>query len=201
LGFGIFDLGGLTIDYSSLKQLIDDGFVPGPPADYACRPACVFLLLYNRDEPYFLAIQKSDTDGYPWCNQVALPGGHIEKYDASPIDAAYREVQEEVNIPRGQIEFIGSIGHYQTINDRDIQVFVGLWNGQGPVRYESAEISRILEIPVREILQTHIANHYHDRIPDVSELTYPFQDVVIWGVTARILHHFIELIFPLMNNP
>jgi 8-oxo-dGTP pyrophosphatase MutT (NUDIX family) len=158
----------------------------------------VFLLLYNKDEPYFLAIQKSDNDGYPWRNQVALPGGHIEKYDASPVDAAYREVQEEVNIPRSQIELIGSIGHYQTINDRDIQVFVGLWNGQGPVRYESAEISRVLEIPVRTILQTHISNHYHDRIPDVSELTYPFQDVVIWGVTARILHQFIELTFPLL---
>ena len=191
----------MKIDYASLKQLIDDASVPGPPADITYRPACVFLLLYNKDEPYFLAIQKSDTESYPWRNQIALPGGHVEKYDADPIDAAYREVQEEINIPRGQIELIGSTGHYQTINDRDIQVFVGLWNGQGPLHYDSAEISRILEIPVRKILQTHIANYYHGRIPDVSELSYPFQDVVIWGVTARILHHFIELIFPLLNNP
>ena len=198
MGFSI--IGGVTIELSSLKQIIDNATLPGPPAQFAYRPACVFLLLYNKDEPYFLAIQKSDNDGYPWRNQIALPGGHIEKYDAGPIDAAYREVQEEVNIPRSQIDFIGSIGHYQTINDRDIEVFVGLWDGQGPLRYESAEISRVLEIPVRQILQTHITNHYHDRIPDVAELTYPFQDVVIWGVTARILHQFIEFIFPLLKN-
>ena len=36
------------------------------------------------------------------------------------------------------------------------------------------------------------------RFPDVHELRYPFEDVEVWGATARILHHFIELLYPLI---
>lgn len=188
------------IDLLRLKQLIAEADSPGPPADASYRSACVFLLLFNRREPHLLAIQKSDTEGYPWRNQVALPGGHVDKADAGPVEAAFREVAEEVNISRRQVEFIGSAGHFQTINHRDIQVFVGIWNGKGPLRCEPAEIARILEIPVKTLVQTHIAKKYHGRIPGVRELTYPFQDVVIWGVTARILHHCIELAYPLLES-
>ncbi|PIE63504.1 MAG: coenzyme A pyrophosphatase, partial [Desulfobacterales bacterium] len=40
----------------------------------------------------------------------------------------------------------------------------------------------------------HRQNGYAGRQPDVKELTYPFQDIVIWGVTAKILHHLIEVV-------
>lgn len=161
----------------------------------------MFLLLFNSQDPHILAIQKADTEGYPWRNQVALPGGHLERKDSSPIEAAYRELKEELNITRDQVEFMGSIGHFQTvIKHRDIEVFVGLWNRQETVHYDSKEISRILEIPLRTLYQNHLANNYHGRIPDSRELQYSFQNIVIWGATARIVHHFIELIFPLLEK-
>jgi len=189
------------IDFSGLKQLIDDAAMPGPAMVANYRSACVFLLLFNREETHFLAIQKSDHDDYPWRNQVALPGGHIERNDAGPVEAAFRELEEEVNIPRNQVELIGSLGHFQTIiKPRDIEVFVGWWNGKGPIRYDSVEISRVLEIPLKKLIQTHVANGYHGRNPGVKELTYPFLDVVIWGASARILHHFIEIIYPLLER-
>ena len=163
-------------------------------------PACVFLLLFNRPGPYILAIQKSDTEGYPWRNQVALPGGHIESTDAGPVAAAFRELEEELNISKDQVDFIGSLGHFQTLTrPRDIEAFIGLWNGKGPVRYDATEIARILEIPLKTLVGIHQAKRYHDRQPD-RELEYPFEDVVIWGATAKILHHFIELIYPLIEN-
>jgi coenzyme A diphosphatase NUDT7 len=30
--------------------------------------------------------------------------------------------------------------------------------------------------------------------PNIMELTYPYEDILIWGVTAKILHHMIEII-------
>lgn len=39
----------------------------------------------------------------------------------------------------------------------------------------------------------------HNRIPDAHELRYPFEDVVIRRATARILHHFIEILFPMLK--
>lgn len=173
---------------------------PGPSPDNRLRCACVFLLLFNKDDPHCLAIQKSDTDGYPWRNQVALPGGHIDKTDASPLDAAYRELEEEVNIPPNQVELIGSLGHFQTLTKpRDIEAFVGWWNEEGPVSYDPVEISRVLEIPLKSLIETHVAHGYHGRQFGVKELTYPFRDVVIWGASARIFHHFIERIYPMLE--
>jgi 8-oxo-dGTP pyrophosphatase MutT (NUDIX family) len=188
------------IEFADLKAIIRTNPAPQAPATGAYKPACVFLLLFNREAPHVLAIQKTDTEGYPWSNQVALPGGHLDEEDASPLDGAFRELEEEMNIARSQVRLLGSIGHFQTINRRDIEVFAGLWNGVGPVQHDPAEISRVLEIPVEVLVRTHIANGYHDRVPDVDELKYPFEDVVVWGATARILHHFIELLYPLVES-
>ena len=164
-------------------------------------PACVFLLLFDRPDPHILAIQKSDTEGYPWRNQVALPGGHVESTDAGPVAAAFRELEEELNISQDQVDFVGSLGHFQTLTKpRDIEAFIGLWNGQGSLRLDAREIARILEIPLKTLVGIHRAKRYHGRRMDTHEIEYPLDDVVIWGATAKILHRFIELIYPLVGH-
>ena len=184
------------IDSDCLKQIIRNAQLPKPPVDAAYKPTCVFLLLFGQKNSRILAIQKADTEGYPWRNQVALPGGHVEHTDASPVEAAYRELEEELKITRHQVELIGSMGHFQTINQKDIEVFIGLWSGEGPVRFDTDEISRILEVPLKEIVKTHIVAGFHNRTPPTDDLEYPLKDAVIWGVTARILHQFMELLYP-----
>ena len=191
-------LSGLDID--QLKNIIGKNSMPGPPPPGPFKPTSVFLLLFNLAEPHLLAIQKTDSEGYPWRNQVALPGGHLEEDDASPLEGAYRELAEETKIGREQVELIGSLGHYQTINGRDIEAFIGVWDATGPVECDSSEIARILEIPLKTLIETHHAAEFHSRIPNIDELRYPFEDVVIWGATARILHHLIELLYPLFGS-
>lgn len=184
----------MQISYSNLKHIIRKATPPEPPAN-RYQPTCVFLLLYDKNgKPHILFIQKTDNEGYPWRNQVALPGGHVDESDASPKAAAFRELKEEVCIPEEQVEFIGSIGHFQTINHKDIEVFAGLWNGEGPVCCDPSEIARVLEVPLEALVCTHRRKNFHGRIPDLYELTYPLEDAVIWGATARILHCFIELL-------
>ena len=196
----IFTGGFETIDYPRLKEIIVNSRPNGSPADDCRVPACVFLLLFNRPDPHILAIQKSDTEGYPWRNQVALPGGHVESSDAGPLAAAFRELEEELNISKDQVDFIGSLGYFQTLTQpRDIEAFIGLWNGKGSVRFDTTEIARILEIPLQTLVGIHQAKRYHDRHTDTREPEYPFGDVVIWGATAKIIHHFIKLIYPLVH--
>ena len=188
------------LNVSQLKAIILNQATPEPPAPGPHKPTCVFLLVFNLAEPHILAIQKTDSEGYPWRNQVALPGGHLEKEDASPLEGAFRELEEETRISRDQVDLLGSLGHYQTINGRDIEAFVGIWDGTGPVRYDPSEIARVLNIPLRALVQTHHVGNFHNRIPSIDELRYPFEDVVIWGATARILHHLIELLYPLFGS-
>ncbi|MGD8991722.1 MAG: CoA pyrophosphatase [Desulfobacterales bacterium] len=189
-----------SIDYRRIKAIIHNSDPIGFTAHDTRRPACVFLLLFNRPDPHILAIQKSDTEGYPWRNQVALPGGHMENSDTSAVATAFRELEEELTISKDQVDLIGSLGHFQTLTrPRDIQAFVGYWSGKGPVRFDPNEIARVLEIPLKTLIKTHRIKNYHQTMPDVRELEYHFKDIVIWGATARILYHFIELIDPLIN--
>lgn len=164
------------------------------------RPASVSLLLFDPEQPRLLAIQKTDTEGYPWRNQVALPGGHRDRADASALATALRELEEELDIPPAQVEMIGSLGRFQTIAQREVEAFIGIWSGRGPVRYDATEIARVLEIPVDSLVRTHCKRHYTGRLPDVRELLYPYQDVVIWGLTAKIVHRFIERLLPVIQN-
>jgi len=167
---------------------------PAPPPAQGYVSTSVFLLIFNQSgQPFMLAVVKADTDGYPWANQVALPGGHVDDADSGPLDAAFRELQEEVGISPDQVTCIGSIGHFQTISSKDIEVFLGIWNNhENPVNHDIREISKILKLPIAQLLDIHVSRQYCKRSPDVFELLYPVQDVVIWGVTARILHHFLE---------
>ncbi len=179
-----------------LKRLLNTAKIPAIPKNETFEYTSVFLLVFTQDEtPFFLAILKADNPGYPWRNQVALPGGHVDKNDKSSLDAAYREVKEEVGIHRNQIELIGSMGHFQTIAQKDIEVFMGIWDGnKDTLSYDPKEISQILEIPIADFLKTHLSSHFEGRIPNIEELLYPFKDVVVWGVTARIFHYFFELL-------
>jgi len=187
----------MIVDKASLKEIIDRTSHPlPPPQDFGYQSACVFLLLFNPSDPRILAIQKRDTEGYPWRNQVALPGGHIDKNDTSSLGAAYRELEEEVGIKPSDVDHLGSIGHFQTILKKDIEAFVGIWNEKGTLHFDTGEISRILQLPLRELVDFHQSNDFSGRIPDIGELIYPVKDVTVWGLTARIFHYLIELLHP-----
>jgi len=191
----------MVLDTVCLQSLVRAAKIPESPAYGKLDATCVFLLLFGEERARcILAIQKSDSQGYPWRNQVALPGGHIDPADSSPEAAAYRELEEELRIPPGQVDLIGSLGHFQTTNQKVIEAFVGVWTGEGPVRYDPAEIARVLEIPLIRLVDIHRRRNFHGRIPDIRELRYPFEDVEIWGATARILHFFIELLYPIYRS-
>lgn len=189
----------MTFDILRLKETLDSASLSRSPVGNQYRSACVFLLLFELSNPHLLAILKTDSEGYPWRNQVALPGGHMDEQDNTPLETAFRELEEELAIPKDQVETLGTTGHFQTINHVDIQVFVGLWNGKGPIHYDTNEIARVLKIPFKVLFKTHVNSHYHEGDPNLVHLIYPFQDVEIWGATAKILHHFMELAYPLLE--
>ena len=187
----------MALDAFCLRFLLRTAKISESPAYRNLDATCVFLLLFGDErDRHLLAIQKSDSHGYPWRNQVALPGGHIDPADSSPEAAVFRELEEELRIPPEQVDFIGTLGHFQTTNQKDIQAFVGLWNGEGPVRFDPVEIARVLEIPLIRLIDIHCRRNFHRRFPDTRELRYPFENVEIWGATARILHFFIEMLYP-----
>ncbi len=165
------------------------------------RKAAVFLLLCDLEtDPSIFAILKADNKGYPWANQVALPGGRVDETDLTSKHTVYRELEEEVKITKPHVQFLGSIGHFMTISNTEIEVFTGVWDCIETIDFDTYEIARVLKLPIIELCDVHNRKKFYGRVPDYSELMYPVDDVVVWGATARILHYFLELVTPCYSN-
>ena len=180
--------------FDALSRAVIESDHPGPPPEDMFKPTSVMALMEFDLSPNLIFIQKADVKGYPWRNQMAFPGGHVDKKDNSPKAAALRELEEEVGIIAGNVSVMGSLGHFQTLRNKDIQAFTGVWNQKDRIAHDREEISRVFQIPFAHLARVHREKGYANRRPGMMELTYPFEDVVIWGVTAKIVHHLIEVV-------
>lgn len=151
-------------------------------------------------DPELIFIQKADIEGYPWRNQMAFPGGHSDPQDVDRSETAFRELEEELGIPPHDVEYIGSIGHFMTLKNKEIEAFVGIWKKNEDIYFDESEISRVFQIPISHLMTRHRSAGYVGSLPDIMTLTYPYDDVVIWGVTAKIVHHLLEILLPFVTH-
>jgi len=180
--------------FDHIKEAIQASPHPGPPEAGMYQPTSVMALFSFTEVLTLLFIQKADVPGYPWANQMAFPGGHQEEKDSSALQTALRELEEETAISQKDIDIVGTIGHFQTINNKDIEAFTGICNKNGTIHYDTDEISRVFHIPFDHLMNIHKEKGFHKGNPNIMQLTYPYEDVLIWGVTAKILYHLIEVL-------
>ena len=186
----------MIVDRPSLQGALSRNEQPATrvPSDYEQDAVC--LLMFNRGETMILAIQKADTEGYHWRDQIALPGGAIDATDRSATDAALRELKEELGIKRSTVQVLGSLGHFQTDSSKnDLEVIVAHWGQPSDVHPDGREIARVLELSLSDLVELHVKAGFRARPGSEigDELVYSLADARIWGVTARILHGFLEL--------
>lgn len=180
---------------NKIKSAIRNGNHPDPPVSDTFQQTSVIVLLMFNQETELMFIQKADVKGYAWANQMAFPGGHKDKNDASTKETALRELSEEMGISKDNVEVVGSLGHFQTINNKNIEAWIGIWNQKDVLAVDTSEISRVFNIPLKYLIQLHKEKGCHAKeTPNVMQLAYPFEDVLIWGVTAKIVYHLIEML-------
>ena len=77
------------------------------------RPAAVLVCVVDHPEPTVLLTQRAQhLPNHP--GQISFPGGKIDKADASPLDAALREADEEIGLDRDHVEPLGYLDLYMT---------------------------------------------------------------------------------------
>jgi 8-oxo-dGTP pyrophosphatase MutT (NUDIX family) len=181
----------MVINSKKLETIVLENKHPKKPSYEGLRFASVALMIPRDSKDKILGILKADNKRYAWGNQVALPGGHIDKSDKTPMHAAIREVNEELGLKN--VELKGSIGHFMTIKNVCVEAFAGYYDETEEIIPLESEIAKVLEIPIDHLMETHIEKGFSGREPKLEELLYPYEDVIIWGLTARIIHHFLEI--------
>jgi 8-oxo-dGTP pyrophosphatase MutT (NUDIX family) len=160
------------------------------------RPAAVLIPVVAHDEPSVLLTQRA-AHLNSHAGQISFPGGKIDAEDASPLDAALREADEEVGLRRDFIEPVGYLPVYGTAFGFRILPTLARVRPGFELRINPGEVDSVFEVPLSFLMDP--ANHQlHSREFRGAERFYyamPFEERYIWGATAGILRELYEIIY------
>ncbi len=154
--------------------------------------AAVTLLL-TESENKILLVERKERLGDPWSGQMAFPGGHFQRDDGTLLNTAVREAKEEVGVDlEGRL--IGRLADVVPKNRPGMLVasFVSLWYEKPKIQLSKEELENHFWIELEELEKSYRLR----TIPLLNrELkSYLCAGHVVWGLTARILEMFFELI-------
>jgi 8-oxo-dGTP pyrophosphatase MutT (NUDIX family) len=160
--------------------------------------AAVLVPIVDHGEAFLVFAQRTEGVGHH-AGQISFPGGRIDPGDADDWQAALREAEEEVGLTPGRVEALGPLDDTETFAT---QFVITPWVGvvRGPVAWQpdGHEIAKVIEVPVAALLAQgcfRVETWERDGVArDVY--FYDYQDVVIWGATARILKQYLDLVEP-----
>jgi 8-oxo-dGTP pyrophosphatase MutT (NUDIX family) len=160
------------------------------------RPAAVLIPVIDRPQPTVLLTQRA-AHLNDHAGQISFPGGKIDTTDASPLDTALREADEEVGLKREFIDPIGYLDLYGTSFGFRILPTVARVRPGFTLRVNASEVDDAFEVPLAFLMNP--ANHQlHSKEFRGMERFYyamPYGERYIWGATAGILRVLYERIF------
>jgi 8-oxo-dGTP pyrophosphatase MutT (NUDIX family) len=159
-------------------------------AEESQRLSAVLLLLYCRDgEPHIVFTKRTDKVAVHK-GQVSFPGGAAEDYDATLLDTALRETQEEIGVKIDGTSVIARLDDALAWGSNfKMSPFVAFLKEQPVFAPDPFEVAEVFDVPIR---------HLHEVTPNTgaeSASPYPefrYNGHVIWGATGRILKQFLE---------
>jgi 8-oxo-dGTP pyrophosphatase MutT (NUDIX family) len=162
-------------------------------------PASVLLPIVVREQGLTLLLTQRTEHLTDHGGQVSLPGGRVEPSDASAIDTALRETEEEVGLARRHVEVIGSLPDYFTGTGFHVTPVVAIVHPPFELCADPFEVAEIFEVPLAFLMDGMNHQRRTAEFPNgVGKRTFyamPYERFFIWGATAgmlRNLFHFMR---------
>ena len=160
------------------------------------RPAAVLVPIVAHAEPTVILTQR--TAHLPeHAGQVSFPGGKIDPDDATPLDAALRETEEEIGLDRRFVEPVGYLDLYMTTLGYRIVPTVARVAPGFRLELNRSEVDDAFEVPLAFLMAEENHKLHSREWKGMTRTVYamPFGERQIWGVTAGILRNLYERIY------
>lgn len=149
--------------------------------------------------------------------EVCFPGGKVDRTDRDAQHTAIRETSEELGISEDIIQNVHPVDFMISPFGTIIYPYAGFIKNPEMIKINKGEVEEIFTVPLSflrdskpEIFQVDFrvepekdfpfnqivgGENYNWQTRKMEECFYYYKDRVIWGLTARILKHFIEIIY------
>ena len=147
--------------------------------------------------------------------EVCFPGGRMEAGE-TPADCALRETEEELHIPRNQIELLGTPDFICNQRNFLLRPVLGLVSAAGMAALAPSpdEVAEVFTAPLAFFRDTSPELYSYELVPRVPEV-FPYEQVgiprdypwnhgrvelpvwhyaghTVWGMTARVVRELIR---------
>lgn len=179
------------------------------------KSAVLLPLIEKKNETHILfEVRSMQLRSQP--GDICFPGGRIDKTDAGPKHCAIRETTEELGIKQDTITNVQPLDYIVSDFGRMVFPFAGIITDPEQIAPNQSEVCEVFTVPLSYLLQTQPEKYkvnfqvspeedfpfdliiggenYNWQIRSIDELFYQYDGKVIWGLTAKILNHFLTLL-------
>ncbi|MEM9144560.1 MAG: CoA pyrophosphatase [Pseudomonadota bacterium] len=155
----------------------------------APRPAAVLCGLVPRSTGLRVVLTRRASHLRHHAGQISFPGGKLEAADATPLDAALREAEEEIGLASAMVRVLGRLDPYLTGTGFRVHPFVGVVDPTWQPACDPSEVDEVFEAPLDHLMDPAncIRSHYERDGRRRYFYAIPWQERYIWGATAGML--------------
>ena len=160
------------------------------------RPAGVLVPFLERNGALEVILTKRASGLKHHPGQIAFPGGKQDDGDADVEAAALREAHEEIGLPPGNVEILGSLPRHETVTGFTVTPVLGRVHAAFETVPEPGEVDEVFRVPLDHVTDPSRFSVQSRRWLGQRRYYYtvPFGPYYIWGATARILRGLAERI-------
>jgi len=168
-----------------------------PAAPQPLKPAAVLVPIVQRSQGLTLLLTRRADHLPAHGGQVGFPGGRIESADASPVEAALREAEEEIGLKRDYVEIIGRLDAYETGTGFRVVPVVALVREGFSLNIDAREVAEVFEVPLAFLMEPR--NHERHRMvwrgKEREFYAMPYDQHYIWGATAGMIINLYQKLY------
>lgn len=164
------------------------------------RRAAVAAVLHLADPISLLLMVRAEHPCDPWSGHISFPGGRCEAQEA-PLDAALRELFEELGFRLPHSSVLGRLDDLQAVAGRRIQPmvispFVMACRESPSFQLDTSEVQSTLWVPLKDLINPEHRRTMEYSVNDQSKVLpcVHYDGRVIWGLTLRMIDQLLSLL-------
>jgi 8-oxo-dGTP pyrophosphatase MutT (NUDIX family) len=159
--------------------------------------AAVLVPIFEKDGSLHVLLTKRSDMVEHHRGEISFPGGKVDLTDPDLKHCALRETSEEVGISPDEVRLIAELDDFYTVATRfHVVPFVGVVPYPYEYRVSIREIAGLVTPPLDIFFDPSMRREdvWMIRGEPVTVISYLWNEHNIWGATARIMKHLVELV-------